>query len=63
MKVSKGKKYKTVNGTEVRIYCTDGGGQYPVHGAYKINDRWRIECWTKEGRHLRTELSCLDLVI
>lgn len=28
-----GKEYKTRDGRKVRIYATDAGGEYPIHGA------------------------------
>ncbi len=43
------KTYKTRDGRPVRIYCVDGGGNYPVHGAYEQNDRWFMETWTSKG--------------
>ena len=43
---------KTVDGTPVRIYATDGGGVYPVHGAVfsEVDNRWIQERWTPKGR-------------
>lgn len=49
--IDKSKTYKTVDEDEVRIYATDAGGKYPVHGAIKINGEWRIEDWDAEGRY------------
>lgn len=45
-----GKKYRTRDGQEVRIYAVDAGGAKPVHGAWR-NDtgRWVHECWTGDG--------------
>lgn len=34
--IDKNKKYRTRDGKEVRIYCTDGRGLYPIHGAILI---------------------------
>ena len=42
-------KVKARNGCEVRIYATDAGGDYPVHGAVKNNHGWEFETWTLEG--------------
>lgn len=47
-----GKKYKTRDGCEVRIYAMDGGGRFPVHGAAKLDDgTWRQEEWTLTGSY------------
>lgn len=45
--------YITTTGKKVRIYCLDGGGLLPVHGAvYDDNVKvpyWRPEIWTSMG--------------
>jgi hypothetical protein len=47
-----GKKYKTKDGCEVRIYAVDGGGRFPVHGAVKLYDgTWRQVEWTLTGSY------------
>ena len=47
------KKYHTRDGREVRIYATDGGGHYPVHGAIKKgDDYWDVAGWTINGASL-----------
>lgn len=45
------KKYKTRSGCEVRIYATDGGGDYPIHGAvkYKGDNYWSPRKWKDSG--------------
>ena len=43
------KKYRTREGDEVRIYALDGGGNYPVHGAYKDPMGWVSCSWMQEG--------------
>ena len=35
--ISKDKQYKTRDGREVRVYATDGAGEFPIHGAV-LND-------------------------
>lgn len=52
MTVDINKKYQTRDGEKVRIYCTDGGGDYPVHGAiWNINtEEWLSFQWTSEGK-------------
>jgi len=47
--IDKSKIYKTRDGREVRIYATDGGGEYPVHGAHMINGQWLHNGWTACG--------------
>jgi len=48
--ISKNKTYRTRDGREVRIYATDGGGDYPVHGSVKTNDGWRSRTWVSNGQ-------------
>lgn len=54
----------TIKGTIVKIYNTNAGGEYPIHGAYNAgDDEWILACWTKEGRKFngtRHELDLLD---
>jgi hypothetical protein len=48
-----GKKYKTRDGREVRIYAVDGGGQFPVHGAVNFSGTaWTPNEWSETGSHL-----------
>lgn len=49
MMIDKNKQYKTRSGLPVRIYATDCGGGYPVHGAVLKNGVWRVEEWTITG--------------
>lgn len=44
-----GKKYRTRDGREVRIYAVDGSGMYPVHGASNRPAGWCLERWTNTG--------------
>jgi len=48
-------KVKTCDGLEVRIYATDGGGIYPVHGAIKLDHEWEFETWKLSGSYTNTE--------
>ena len=44
------KKYYMEAETEVRIYATDAGGNYPIHGAYKKRDgSWEQIEWDEQG--------------
>jgi len=57
------KKYRTRDGREVRIYAVDGGGEYPVHGATKINGEWLANGWTACGGHdVEVDESDFDLI-
>ena len=47
--IDKSKTYRTKDGREARIYATDGGGDYTVHGAICDNGMWLITSWTTEG--------------
>lgn len=48
-----GKKYRTRDGLEVRIYAVDGGGKYPVHGAFlNILGAWQQAEWTRDGSYV-----------
>jgi len=48
--ISKDKTYRTRDGREVRIYATDGGGDYPVHGAMLGHDGWQHFMWRVNGK-------------
>jgi hypothetical protein len=60
--IDKDKQYKTRDGREVRIYATDGGGIYPVHGAIKNESGWYLAQWYSDGRHIRSNESPSDLI-
>lgn len=50
--ISKDKQYRCKFGNEVRIYATDGGGQFPVHGAIKNSfGQWLARIWTEDGEN------------
>jgi len=61
--ISKDKQYVTRGGLEVRIYATDGLGEYPVHGAYWVHGNWVNTSWTLDGLY-SSDLSSskMDLV-
>lgn len=48
MAIEMGKQYRTRDGREARIYAVDGGGLYPVHGAF-VGDGWEQENWMADG--------------
>jgi len=49
--ISKDKTYRTRDGREVRIYATDGGGAYPVHGAVLGTNFWSTTNWSENGSY------------
>ena len=51
-------------GHPVRIYATDGGSEYPIHGAWRdaANDFWCQESWAIDGRHRIGIDQSLDLI-
>lgn len=42
------KTYKTKDGRDVRIYATDCGGDYPIHGAVNTGNVWNTMTWNNE---------------
>ena len=48
--ISKDKTYTTLRGMPVRIYATDAGGLFPVHGAIFNDGIWNGMKWTEEGK-------------
>jgi hypothetical protein len=41
---------QTVGGHPVRIYAADGGGNWPIHGAFWVKSfGWICATWTEEG--------------
>lgn len=51
LKIEAGKFYKTRDGKKARIYATDGGECYPVHGAILVcNKEWCTKSWKADGR-------------
>jgi len=57
--ISKDKTYTTLRGMPVRIYATDAGGLFPVHGAIFNDGMWNGMKWTEEGKTLFTTTSCM----
>ncbi len=62
MQVEIGKQYKTKASDEVRIYATDCGGEYPIHGAYRIGDIWLNQSWTADGKAVVGQSALSDLI-
>lgn len=61
-RIDKSKQYRTRDGKEVRIYATDGNGDYPVHGAILVNGRWRLYMWTADGLDVLHATTPSDLI-
>ena len=64
-KIEMGKEYRTRRGYPVRIYCTDGGGQSPVHGSVDrpgAEQQWDTITWDKEGKHCTGASGSYDLI-
>lgn len=58
-----GKFYRTRDGRKARIYATDGGISYSLHGATLDGGEWMTRSWTKSGVFNRTSLNeGLDLI-
>jgi hypothetical protein len=51
MLVEVGKKYKTANGFDVRIYAVDGSNSDAIHGAYHDGGHWVSMSWDQEGKY------------
>jgi hypothetical protein len=61
-KISKDKQYTTRKGRPYRCYATDGGGEFPVHGAILVDDRWRLSRHTAHGKFLESGDDQCDLI-
>ena len=60
--IDKNKQYTTRCGLPFRLYATDGGGDYPVHGAVLKDDKWNIDCWTCDGMFIQSSEHSFDLI-
>ena len=49
MAIDISKVKRTRNGSEVRIYATDGRKAYPIHGAILLTSGWEPKTWTRDG--------------
>ena len=56
------KTIRTRSGSEVRLYEAEGGGDYPVHGAYRSGDSWYVAQWDLMGNYNKKIKVGLDLV-
>jgi hypothetical protein len=62
MELIVGKKYITECGYEVRIYASDGMLPFPIHGAYKKDNDWRLYEWESDGSNGIGDTSSLNIV-
>ena len=49
--IEQNKQYETMDGSEARVYATDGGGDTPIHGAVKTQGGWIASVWDKDGNN------------
>jgi len=59
---SKPEELQTRNGRPVRIYATDGGGGYPVHGATLNDGVWLVKAWKSNGLSSTVAEHQLDII-
>lgn len=59
--IDKNKQYRTRDGREVRIYATDGGGDWPVHGS--VNSGWghTSTVWRSGGKGQGSSLDLIEV--
>lgn len=49
-------------GIPITIYTTSGGGERPIHGAYKYGAAWHPVTWGKDGvYHAQKQRGALDI--
>lgn len=62
--IEMGKKYKTRDGRDVRIYAVDANKEFPIHGAIFDGDNgWQEEAWTADGSYFGSKkASDCDLI-
>ena len=56
------KKYRTRDGREVRIYATDGRGEFQIHGAIKTDIGWSCSEWKLNGQSYANRSGPNDLI-
>lgn len=62
-KFEAGKEYPLRNGWKAEVYRTDGGGDYPIFGAYfdENKQEWRAATWSEYGQICIGDPDELDL--
>jgi hypothetical protein len=56
------KTYRTRDGREVRIYATDGRGEFQIHGAIKTDIGWSCSEWKLNGQSYANRSGPNDLI-
>lgn len=46
-----GKEYRTRDGKRARVYATDGGAKWSIHGAILADGEWRSKVWDESGHY------------
>jgi hypothetical protein len=54
------KTYRTKGGRRARIYATDAGGMFPVHGAIECEGGWLPAAWQEDGSASLTEDALIE---
>jgi hypothetical protein len=54
-KFEAGKTYRTKDGTQARIYSTEGNQGNKIHGAIHISEGWSPQSWYSYGRSVCTK--------
>src|ERR1700743_617278 len=62
MAIEMGRKYRTADGREVRLYAVEVKGLRPVHGAVLHNHVWASHSWTCDGKDTPDAHCRIDLI-
>ena len=60
--IDKDRTYRTRDGREVRIYATDGRGEFQIHGAIKTDIGWSCSEWKLNGQSYANRSGPNDLI-
>ena len=60
--IDKDRTYRTRDGREVRIYATDGRGEFQIHGAIKTDIGWSCSEWKLNGQSYVNRSGPNDLI-
>lgn len=62
MTIEPNKFYRTRDGDKIRVYATDGFGDFRIHGAVHRYNGWQPSFWTITGGYLRDMDSGNDII-